>query len=482
MIIEGKNIVYMAAWYNGKDSKIFDISSYSYNPNSMLKEFWLDLINNNIGCSLYFHNWAGYDSILSLIPLLGLHVNVFSYIPIMHNGQLLSLTVFQTIKGKKKGILTIKDSLKMIPGALAKLAKDFQVETQKDHFPHYFLVEGNLAKSLRYEGSLPAYEYFEPKRTSPADYAEMVKEFKGKTWSFLEVSKQYILGDVKAQYQILVKYFTNLREAFPINPLENISVPRIAFTTWRTKQLPLLNKELLKVYDLSRTFDPKFREAYLGGIVDVYKPHLISQGYYYDVNSLYPTAMCNSMSVGIPTPILLKEFTPHFFGYLKVKVEAPGPDTPGGYIGLLPTKMNGRLICPGGIFSGVFFSEELRFALENGYKILDIGEAWSFQRGENTFKSLIEQLNEMKVTAQQQKRPVLRNIAKLLMNSMYGRFRMHTPELKFAIVNSNQLNILLKNYKILEVISLGELDLVSYALDQNLFNIRNILISWKCRR
>ena len=28
-----------------------------------------------------------------------------------------------------------------------------------------------------------------------------------------------------------------------------------------------------------------------GGIVDVYRPHLQGEGYYYDVNSLYPTAM-----------------------------------------------------------------------------------------------------------------------------------------------------------------------------------------------
>ncbi|CAG8582384.1 14598_t:CDS:1, partial [Rhizophagus irregularis] len=35
------------------------------------------------------------------------------------------------------------------------------------------------------------------------------------------------------------------------------------------------------------------------------------------------------------------------------------------YIGLLPIKLQGRLICPGGTFSGLFFSEELKFALEN---------------------------------------------------------------------------------------------------------------------
>jgi hypothetical protein len=98
---EGLNSVYMAAWYNGKDSQIFDITSYDCNTEVMLKDFWLDLINHNRESILYFHNWAGYDSILSLIPLLGLHEHGFSYTPIMQDGQLISLTVYQEIQGTK---------------------------------------------------------------------------------------------------------------------------------------------------------------------------------------------------------------------------------------------------------------------------------------------------------------------------------------------------------------------------------------------
>ena len=54
----------------------------------------------------------------------------------------------------------------------------------------------------------------------------MVEQFKEKDWSFLEVSKKYILGDVKAQYQIIVKYFKTLRGAFPIDPLKKTNTTR----------------------------------------------------------------------------------------------------------------------------------------------------------------------------------------------------------------------------------------------------------------
>ena len=161
---------------------------------------------------------------------------------------------------------------------------------------------------------------------------------------------------------------------------------------------------------------------------------------------------------------------PFFFGYLEATVKAPTPDTPGGYIGLLPTKSGGRLICPGGEFSGFFFSEELRFALANGYQLLDIGEGWLFQRGENLFRTLIEQLNAMKVKSQLEGKPVLRNIAKLLMNSMYGRFGMHTPELKHAIVDPQQLDQIVENYLVLEKRTLGTLDLITYILNKELLD------------
>lgn len=172
---DGHNLVYMAAWHNGKESSIFDITSYHLNTNAMLQAFWLDLINRNKGRTLYFHNWAGYDAILSLLPLLILNEHGFTYTPIMQNGQLISLTILQRIKDRNTIVLTIKDSLKLIPGALAKLAKEFKVETQKYHFPHYFLLDGEIDKTLNYVGTLPEYQFFEPKRTTPADYAEMIK-------------------------------------------------------------------------------------------------------------------------------------------------------------------------------------------------------------------------------------------------------------------------------------------------------------------
>lgn len=44
-----------------------------------------------------------------------------------------------------------------------------------------------------------------------------------------------------------------------------------------------------------------------------------------------------------------------FLGFVQATVRAPANE----YIGLLPIKLKGRLICPGGTFKGFFFSDPL---------------------------------------------------------------------------------------------------------------------------
>ena len=240
----------------------------------MLQAFWQSLLTEAQGCRVYFHNWAGYDAILSMASLVSLHKSGNSFEPILQKGRVLSLTV----KLDKHIVLTIKDSILLIPGSLGKLAKDFKVEAQMNPFPHYFNPL-ELKGELDWTGGLPAYEYFEPKRTSPNEYQEMVQEFKGKELNFLEVSQTYIQGDVIALYQILTNFFAGLKNLFPINPLQSLSAPGLAFTTWKTVQLPKLHSQGLAVYDLFKTYDPLFREANLGGIIDVYLPRLTGKGY-----------------------------------------------------------------------------------------------------------------------------------------------------------------------------------------------------------
>jgi hypothetical protein len=283
----------------------------------------------------------------------------------IRNGQIISLEVAQPLKNKLSRLFTIKDSFKLLPAALGKLAKDFKLEEGKDHFPHYFLLN-TLEETMAYEGAVPTYEYFEAKRTSLKDWEALSAQY-GEKWNFMEQARKYLLLDCQVLHQVLVAFFTELNTNFQVNPIRNLSIPGVAFKVWKQHQLPILIRfeietiENLKVHDLSHSLDTHFRAAYHGGIVDVYRPHLEGGGYYYDVNSLYPTAMCRLMPVGEPRLVTLTASAfeaGDFFGYLWARVRAPSLDTAAGYIGLLPLKLGGRLVCPGGTFEGACSSNE----------------------------------------------------------------------------------------------------------------------------
>ena len=75
------------------------------------------------------------------------------------------------------------------------------------------------------------------------------------------------------------------------------------------------------------------------------------------------------------------------------------------------------LICPLGSWDGWYFYEEFKFAAANGYSIKII-EGYIFEKS-NIFRDYVTDFYELKASA---KDSVHKNIAKLLLNSLYGIF------------------------------------------------------------
>ena len=150
-----------------------------------------------------------------------------------------------------------------------------------------------------------------------------------------------------------------------VDPNKILTASSLALRLWRTKYMP----KGITVYPLSRSSDKLMRAGYMGGRVETLKPRLVGTGYHYDVNSLYPTAMLKPMPVGEPYIIngsLIPSDLQGFFGFVQCTVYAPDM-----YFPVLTVRTE-QLISPVGTFSGMWFSEELKYALTHGYKILSI--------------------------------------------------------------------------------------------------------------
>jgi len=90
-----------------------------------------------------------------------------------------------------------------------------------------------------------------------------------------------------------------------------------------------------------------------------------------------------------------------------------------------------------------------------------------FEKGESCFLELIQTLNGMKINAQKEGQPTIRNVAKLLMNSMYGRFGIHNSFINHAIVDDESFDRMANKYVIESFVRIGNKSLISYALGLN---------------
>lgn len=155
------------------------------------------------------------------------------------------------------------------------------------------------------------------------------------------------------------------------------------------------------------------RKGYAGGRVEIFK--MLGRGLqYYDVNSLFPTMMRN-MLLPVQFERETKRLRDGALGFLDVEVSSPGK-----YIPILPMKFEGRLIFPNGRFRGVFFSEELKYALSQGYRIEKIYRGFEFHRSASFFSEYVDTFYELKKNAP--KGGAAELISKLLLNSLYGKF------------------------------------------------------------
>src|SRR6266498_3285900 len=260
---------------------------------------------------------------------------------------------------------------------------------------------------------------------------------------------------------------------FKLNITKYPTLPSLAFKLFRTHYL---KKDTIHM--ISGKIDDNIRQGYTGGAVDMYIPSNFNNKliYCYDVNSLYPYVMANfKMPIGSPTYFQkdIRKFNPYAFGFFYCKITAPEnllhPILQVHHLG----KDNLRTIAPIGTWEGMYFSEELYNAEKLGYKF-EVLWGYTFE-SDLIFKDYINDL--YKIRLEYPKSDPINLVAKLLLNSLYGRFGMND---NFTYIDIWQKDEYLRLEKdnldnIINIIKLGNNYLVQLKfkqkeLDTNLDN------------
>ena len=296
--------------------------------------------------------------------------------------------------------VVFKDSLRIFSCSLDELCKIFS-------------VEGKLGS---YRPEFNTFNLFKNKSL---------------TGEFIKYGCQDSRALHKALSSAQKSYFNN----YNVDITSIVSIPSLAFKIFRlkylTKDIPIL----------SGLHDSFIRKSYYGGATDIYKCYA-ENVHYYDVNSLYPLAMCRPMPLNLIASYGTEERCKsininNFFGFLHVELECPSHVSRP----MLPYKLNGRTIFPKGIFSGVYFSEELKAVLPLGYKILRIYSAREFSK-EDVFTSYVNPMYNLKMVASGGHTSE-RWIAKLLLNSLYGLFGRRQDVIETITISKSELRLYL---------------------------------------
>lgn len=323
------------------------------------------------------------------------------------------------------------------------------------------------------------------------------------------------------------KFARLIFDRFNLNLRNYPTLPSLAFAIFRSNYLPVLMRSSptgvpgIKIINLKGKISEDIRHSYTGGSTDMFIPKS-SKGkkiYVYDINSLYPSVMANKdLPVGKGTFIeffkkLELSLNSDIFGFFYAEIIAPinlshpilqihhktrsSPNGPkgGGVISSLQSRglqskglqspkggesYSGiRTISPVGSFSGWFFSEELKNALNFGYKIKII-KGYLFEKA-NIFSGYVNDLYSLRLSYP--KTDPMNYISKILLNSLYGRFGMKEINEKIVIIKKGELDNFILKDNIKEIIDFGKQLLLKIEnipspgdkIDDN--NIQNINIS-----
>ena len=131
----------------------------------------------------------------------------------------------------------IKDSYLLLPSSLAKLAKAFDVDTQKDIYPYSFPSN----QILNYVGEVPDYGYFDNKKVSIKDYSDYKKRFLNQQWSLKDETIYYCMKDCKALYEVINNFAQLIFNKFNVDIFRCPTLPSLAFRIFRTNINIIMN-------------------------------------------------------------------------------------------------------------------------------------------------------------------------------------------------------------------------------------------------
>jgi len=428
------------AWLNA-EGKMKYKKAFGRDALSKLLEFLYKNREEFNGYYMYAHNGGAFDFTVLMNDCLLNHdkwkLNCTNNSAIEQSGSWISAVMETEVDGKTYSI-TMRDSVRMLPGTLDSLTKELKVKHQKlpetvDHDEIAHFMNANNFDTTRLLSKYPDIEKY--LQHDCLGLLEVVLAF-----SDVVFKASYRKGKKKIKVKGGHRYQNYEGGLDMVNLLTGATLAKKMF------YLKYYDRFKRPLYKLSVKNDKFIRHSYLGGRTEVlYKCGKCDgdKWWSFDFTSLYP-AMCakHDMPYGKPEPMNKSNWALHgtksstwtkdqrrafdnFFGFAQVKVRTLRPDI----VPLHGIKAHGKLHFP--IMETwtqtTLFSEEIKLGLEEGQYEYIIGDAIQFQRGK-ILKEFMSDGFKKKAEAKSQNQAALAQVWKIIINSGYGFFGLRTQD------------------------------------------------------
>lgn len=413
------------------------------------------------GGFLLAHNMKGYDGRL-----------LFNHLINVGKAPESCVWVGTKVMSMSCGKWTIRDTLTHCAFPLEQMTSVFGLnpdEYAKGFFPYKF----NRPENRNYVGPMPSQAFYEPDMMSPKKrlgfmewYAnELVRRrTDNEPYNFWEELKKYCISDTRLLAKAMEIYVREgMTTNMGLNPLRNCTIASYALKVYRNIHMPAET-----MVHLSPKEEEFARKALHGGRTDVrqmlkyYSKEDIQQGVYgcyQDVQSLYPTVQFyDPMPVGRCDKLYFHDRQPtmtevrSWFGFVECDLEVVEEQFHPVVVGKSPDthKLVADLNDKKRI---VLTTPELFAALDNGYRLTRVYEVHKYTPSHTLFRSYIQQFLKVKIEASGMpkhiktesdwqvfaqyhkdelgveldresmiKNPGKKQLAKLMLNSLWGKF------------------------------------------------------------
>ena len=311
-------------------------------------------------------------------------------------------------------------------------------------FPLKFILA--TPENLNYVGCVPPIEIFF--NISPEEYKDYVSRFEKCIWNLIEELERYCEMDCISLYKVIESFNILIWDLFKVDTHSVVTLSSLAI-----KIFPSIYLKILKIPTITGIIFLDLIKSFTGGAVEVYKPHgeNIKR---VDVNSLYPPSgviIINIFPIGTPLQFIgdYRKISTLESKLAIIEVEVETPEDLDHPVLIVKNK-DGINYRPLGSWVGWYTSKELENAAKFGYKY-KILRGYLFDYGE-PFKDYVKTLYQLRI--ENPKGTPLNLIAKLLLNSLFGRFGKKPLMDETRIIDLIELEHYFSNFIVKDVIEI----------------------------